>query len=145
MPALKAEMLPNHIALLCGPADFTLQAAAVEGGPDPIPRFTMTAYTGEPMRVEGWRHPVVVDLEGLSIPSQRRPVRFGHSMHDGVGHTERISVEARPVGGRGRRLARHRRSAGDRGQRQAGVSLAGLDPRGRARGGVRAGGPAPSP
>lgn len=86
------ERLPQRLELRAGSGAITLQAVATEGG-DAIPRFMMVAYTGEPMTVEGWRHPVVVDLEGLSIPSQRRPVRFGHSMFAGVGHTERIVVE----------------------------------------------------
>jgi len=88
-----SERLPERIELRAGSGAITLQAVAAEGGGDAIPRFMMVAYTGEPMTVEGWRHPVVVDLEGLSIPSQRRPVRFGHSMFAGVGHTERIVVE----------------------------------------------------
>jgi len=88
------EQVPDRIELRCQPGRITLEALAVEGEAEVIPRFTMVAYTGEPLRVEGWRFPVVVDLEGLSIPSQRRPVRFGHSMYAGVGHTERIAVEA---------------------------------------------------
>ncbi|MEP0848678.1 MAG: hypothetical protein HRF50_17875 [Phycisphaerae bacterium] len=88
------EQVPDRLELRCQPGRITLEALAVEGEAEAIPRFTMVAYTGEPLRVEGWRFPVVVDLEGLSIPSQRRPVRFGHSMYAGVGHTERIAVEA---------------------------------------------------
>lgn len=88
-----SERLPDRLELRAGSGAITLQAVAAEGGGNAIPRFMMIAYTGEPMTVEGWRHPVVVDLEGLSIPSQRRPVRFGHSIFAGVGHTERIMVE----------------------------------------------------
>jgi hypothetical protein len=85
---------PDRLELLCACDAITLEAAAPESEGEVIPRFTMIAYTGEPMRIEGWRYPVVVDLQGMSIPSQRRPVRFGHSMYAGVGHTERIAVEA---------------------------------------------------
>jgi hypothetical protein len=53
----------------------------------------MVAYTGTPMRVAGWRHPVVIDLAGLSIPSQARPIRFGHDPLSGVGHTDTVRVE----------------------------------------------------
>ena len=84
----------GRIDLLCTPGNITLEALAAGTEAEAVPRFTMVAYTGEPMHVEGWRYPVVVDLEGLSIPSQRRPVRFGHSIYAGVGHTERIAVEA---------------------------------------------------
>jgi hypothetical protein len=59
-----------------------------------LPRFRMVAYTGGPMRVAGWRYPVIVDLAGLSIPSQNRPIRFGHDAAHGVGHTDAIRVEA---------------------------------------------------
>ena len=44
------------------------------------------------MRIAGWRHPVVVDLAGLAIPSQSRPIRFGHDATAGVGHTDNIRV-----------------------------------------------------
>ena len=65
--------------------------ASAQGG---LPRFRMVAYSGGPMRVAGWRYPVVVDLAGLSIPSQNRPIRFGHDASHGVGHTDSIRVEA---------------------------------------------------
>ncbi|MCE9530359.1 MAG: hypothetical protein K8T89_04390 [Planctomycetes bacterium] len=58
-----------------------------------LPRFHMVAYTGAPMRVAGWRHPVILDLAGLSIPSQSRPIRFGHDPLSGVGHSDAIRVE----------------------------------------------------
>ncbi|HID24726.1 MAG TPA: hypothetical protein EYP14_20325, partial [Planctomycetaceae bacterium] len=83
----------GRITLVCLPGDITIEAAKAEGDTDAVPRFRMVAYTGDAMRVELLRHPVVVDLKGLSIPSQRRPVRFGHNMYQGVGHTERIGVE----------------------------------------------------
>jgi len=53
----------------------------------------MVAYTGGPMRVAGWRYPVVVDLAGMAIPSQNRPIRFGHDAASGVGHTDQIRME----------------------------------------------------
>jgi len=83
----------GHIDLVCDAGNITIEAAQAEGDGESIPRFTMVAYSGDAMRIEGWRFPVVVDFAGLMIPSQRRPVRFGHSMYAGVGHTERIAVE----------------------------------------------------
>lgn len=87
------EVVPERIELLCSISDITLKAGAAKGDQEVVPRFAMVAYTGDAMRIEGWRFPVVVDLQGLQVPSQRRPVRFGHSMYAGVGHTERIAVE----------------------------------------------------
>ena len=105
-------------------------AAAGEGGPA-LPRFRMVAYTGGPMRVAGWRYPVVVDLAGLAIPSQSRPIRFGHDPLSGVGHTDAIRVEQGQLDGHRRRLARHAGRARSRRQFQERLSLAGLGRRQR--------------
>jgi hypothetical protein len=70
-----------------------LEAAGTGEGAVPLPRFRMVAYTGTPMRVAGWRHPVVLDLAGLSVLSQSRPIRFGHDPLSGVGHTDAVRVE----------------------------------------------------
>ena len=84
------------LSLFCEPGSLVIEAAdgetATDGKPR-LPRFSMVAYTGSPMRVGGWRWPVVVDLAGLSIPSQSRPIRFGHDMQSGVGHTDAIRIE----------------------------------------------------
>jgi hypothetical protein len=74
-------------------ASATLDVEAAGEGEAALPRFRMVAYTGVPMRVAGWRYPVVIDLAGLAIPSQARPIRFGHDPLSGVGHTESIRIE----------------------------------------------------
>ena len=84
-----------HLNLVCDPGSITIEAAE-EGqgdGRPKLPRFSMVAYTGGPMRIAGWRYPVIVDLAGLAIPSQSRPIRFGHDMASGVGHTDAIRIE----------------------------------------------------
>lgn len=68
-------------------------AAGPDGQPAGLPRFTMLAYTGAPMRVGNWRHPVIVDLSGLSIPTQNTSIRMDHAANHGVGHTDCIRVE----------------------------------------------------
>jgi len=84
-----------HLNLVCDPGSITIEA--VEDGPadgrPKLPRFSMVAYTGGPMRIAGWRYPVIVDLAGLAIPSQSRPIRFGHDIASGVGHTDAIRIE----------------------------------------------------
>ena len=57
-----------------------------------MPRFRVLAYTGGKIRVSGWQYPVVVDLAGLEIPSQKIPVRFNHDPNSGIGHTTKIAV-----------------------------------------------------
>ena len=85
-----SEKPPESLALV---ATMQIEAAADGAGGKPaLPRFTMVAYTGGPMRIAGWRYPVVVDLAGLAIPSQSRPIRFGHDAASGIGHTDSIRV-----------------------------------------------------
>lgn len=88
---------PKFLNLLSEPGAIRLEAIAVAGPGEPdkprLPRFSMVAYTGGPMRIAGWRYPVVVDLAGMAIPSQNRPIRFGHDAASGVGHTDQIRME----------------------------------------------------
>ena len=74
-------------------AVFDIDATADGSTAPALPKFRMVAYTGGPMRVAGWRYPVIIDLAGLSVPSQARPIRFGHDPLSGVGHTDAIRVE----------------------------------------------------
>ena len=76
---------------LISDAEFMLSAA--DANETTLPRFQMIAYTGAPMRVAGWRYPVVLDLAGLEIPAQSRPIRFSHDPAAGVGHTDSIRIE----------------------------------------------------
>ncbi len=73
-------------------AQIDVEAAAGEGA-TALPRFKMIAYTGGAMRVAAWRYPVILDLAGLNIPSQMRPIRFSHDPASGVGHTDTIRIE----------------------------------------------------
>ena len=97
MPSNKKVKCDSEIAFVCDPGEIQIEAfaegeVATEGKPR-LPRFSMVAYTGGAMRIAGWRYPVVVDLAGLSIPSQSRPIRFGHDQASGVGHTDAIKIE----------------------------------------------------
>lgn len=57
-------------------ADLNIQAA--HGEDESAKRFDMVAYTGAPMRLRGYRSAVVVDLAGLNVPSQNRPILLDH-------------------------------------------------------------------
>jgi len=74
-----------------------VQAEAKEGEGDAAPkklrRFSMTAYSGGVMNLPGWKYPVVVDLEGLAIASQSRPILRDHNRGQIVGHTDSITIE----------------------------------------------------
>jgi hypothetical protein len=82
----------GEVIFACAP-QWIEAAAGADGKPAGLPRFTMTAYTGGPMRLAGWRFPVIVELSGLAIPSQNRPIRLGHDPMQGVGHTDTLRVE----------------------------------------------------
>lgn len=78
--------LPGSIRFEC---PLTIEAAQDEKA---TPSFSMVAYTGGVMRIEGFAHPVVVDLEGLAIERQNIPVRLDHHPRQGVGHTNRVVI-----------------------------------------------------
>src|SRR5690606_12163308 len=86
------EKLPTSLSLTAA-AVIDIDAAAGNEGAASLPKFRMVAYTGGAMRVGGWRYPVILDLAGLAIPSQSRPIRFGHDPLSGVGHTEAIQID----------------------------------------------------
>lgn len=91
-PAKGAGDEPGRAVDFVAQAQFELEAAAGDGAVGAA-RFKMTAYTGGPMRVAAFYHPIVVDLAGIKVPSQKRPVRLQHDPMHGVGHTESVSVE----------------------------------------------------
>ncbi len=82
------QQLPDQLSFIC---PLTIEAAG--DTEKSIPQFRMVAYTGGLMRIEGFPHPVVVDLEGLAIDRQDIPVRLDHQSRQGVGHTQRVAVE----------------------------------------------------
>ena len=82
------QQLPDQLSFTC-----PLIIEATGDKEKTVPQFRMVAYTGGLMRIEGFPHPVVVDLEGLGIDRQDIPVRLDHSSRQGVGHTQRVAVE----------------------------------------------------
>ncbi|MCC6427310.1 MAG: hypothetical protein IT435_10880 [Phycisphaerales bacterium] len=90
-------MATKRILNLCAPVDGWLEAsadgAAPADGKPVLRRFAMTAYTGGPMTIAGWSHPVVVDLAGLQVSAKSRPILKDHNRSLIVGHTESIGVQ----------------------------------------------------
>jgi hypothetical protein len=77
---------------ICGtgaPVAIRAEAAGEDGKPK-LPTFTGNAYTGAPMRPEGWYRPVVVDLAGVRVPSQHRPILRQHDHNRIVGHSTEV-------------------------------------------------------
>lgn len=91
----KHERSPEAGPLVLVSEDVAIEAAAADAEPERLRRFRMVAYTGGPMVLAGWRYPVVVDLEGLDVGRQRRPILLDHTRDVDfvVGQTDRIAVE----------------------------------------------------
>lgn len=61
-------------------------------GEKKLPSFSGNAYTGASMKPGGWYGVLIVDLEGVKIPDQQRPVLRQHDHEQIVGHTESVKV-----------------------------------------------------
>ena len=71
-----------------------LQAEAGENEGQPrIRRFEMTAYNGGRLFVNGFNHPVVVDLPTLQANRKSYTVPLDHKSTQRVGHTTRVNVD----------------------------------------------------
>ncbi|HBG25932.1 MAG TPA: hypothetical protein DDX75_02430, partial [Phycisphaerales bacterium] len=77
-------------------ANFSIEAAQVlaENEQPKNRRFSMTAYTGGPMMLEGWKYPVVIDLQGLNKGSSSRPIFISHNqdIDDLLGQTDHVNI-----------------------------------------------------
>lgn len=95
MPKLKPPTQANEtgeLSLLAASVEF--EAAPSDAEPQRQRRFQMVAYTGGPMMLAGWRYPVVVDLNGLDVGRQRRPILLDHTrdVEFVMGQTDQITV-----------------------------------------------------
>ncbi len=91
---IKAGAILDELVELKGcasPAELQIEAAESDGKKK-LPTFSMTAYTGGPMHPGGWYRPepIVVDLEGMEIPSQTLPIDKGHGVE--VGHSTAVEM-----------------------------------------------------
>lgn len=75
----------------------TIRAAEGEGEGAKLGTFAGNAYTGAAMKPEGWWRPIVVDLAGVRVSSQHRPVLRQHDHNQIVGHTESVKVSDKGI------------------------------------------------
>ena len=47
-------------------------------GNAPLPRFNLSAYNGGPMRLSGWKFPVIIDATGAKSATPQLPIYVGH-------------------------------------------------------------------
>jgi hypothetical protein len=90
-------MPPDRQLILSAPVENWVEAAASSDENAPtLRRFSMIAYTGGPMMLNGWSHPVVVDMAGMEIAGgsiKSRPILKDHNRSLIVGHTDSIRIE----------------------------------------------------
>jgi hypothetical protein len=92
---VETNVQPRELRLM---APLNLEAAGPEG--QRPRRFHMDAYSGAPMAVAGWRFPVIVDLNGLTVRGGAK-VYLDHDRAARVGHIDGLQIEhgALRVGG----------------------------------------------
>jgi hypothetical protein len=88
-PKPKSKVKPKSIQTSAVPC--TIQAADGAG----VRRFSLEAYTGEPMSIWPWDDPVVIDLASIDLTSQRIPALYDHRSDSDyiVGQVESIAVQ----------------------------------------------------
>jgi hypothetical protein len=87
---LLARSEPSVIQL-SDESDLTLDVAAGEGE-SKLRRFRGMAYGGKLMQPPDFSLPIVVDLAGMEVRSQRRPMLLNHDSSQIVGHTESVTT-----------------------------------------------------
>lgn len=84
----------RELNLLAAAVEITAADPGANGAAPSLRRFSMTAYTGGPMTLAGWKYPVVVDLDGMALGARQRPILLDHTRDVDfvMGQTERIEV-----------------------------------------------------
>jgi hypothetical protein len=75
----------------------TITAAPETGDGPKLKRFSGLAYSGAPMRPEGWWGRIVVDLNGVKVGSQHKPALRQHDHEQIVGHTDKVAVDEQGI------------------------------------------------
>ena len=99
LPAEEPAAIGSSLTL-SGQVEIKATKAGDDGKTGP-PKFEALAYTGEPMRLEGWRNPVVIDLKGIRPRNRSLPVLRDHDPQKVVGHTTSFDVTSQGVVVRG--------------------------------------------
>lgn len=94
MAAIAASGAASEFRLVGASEGFEVEAIAAEAptGEQQLRKFKMVAYTGVAINIGYYGAPVVVDLAGMTMPGQRRPILRDHDSSRIVGHTESIEV-----------------------------------------------------
>lgn len=77
--------------------DVAIEAAAAGGDGPKLATFDVMAYTGAPMRLNGYRFPVILDLHGVKVAGDQIPALHAHDDDRVVGHTTEAIINAEGV------------------------------------------------
>ena len=93
---LRGSSAPSHPTEMTfsAPVEVTITAAK-EGQPAVAPRFSMVAYNGGLLRLEGWRFPVVAELAGVEVPARGVKMLKDHDPKQIVGHSDKHDLNGR--------------------------------------------------
>lgn len=80
----------NMSIALCAPVSILAAEADGEGKPKGPPKFQSTFYTGGALSIDGWDHPVIVDLEGL-VPGNVLVANLDHDRTKRVGNFQVVN------------------------------------------------------
>jgi hypothetical protein len=89
---------PDSIWFTSSPADLDIEAevpVGTTGKKSGVRKFSMVAYTGDPMHVRGYYEPIIIDLTGLDLGNSARPILIDHKeeMEFVLGQTDSIQVK----------------------------------------------------
>jgi len=87
-------MVPRDFVIEAGDETFKIEAIGADGR---VRTFTMRAYSGGKLFIKGFSHPVIVDLQGISIPTQEVAILRDHDSGREVGHTTSIENNRREL------------------------------------------------
>lgn len=82
---------------MSAPVELIEAAAAKEGEAKAPPTFDAMSYTGAPMQIKGWKHPVIIDLQGVEAAGDQVPVLRAHDDNRVVGHSSSVEVSEHGV------------------------------------------------
>lgn len=101
---IAASAIPSELRICASADDFTIEAAAAGADAKSPRKFSMTAYTGAPMKLPGWPYPVVVAIEasdrgdGLRTPARQSvPIDRDHNAAALIGHTTTLDKSQQRV------------------------------------------------
>jgi len=85
------KRMSENIRFLC---DVPVVLKAEEGESLKVVPFSAVAYSGGLLRVDGFKEPVVVDMQGVLVAGDKLPMTLDHERDQRVGHADEVKLTA---------------------------------------------------